>query len=105
MNIINAIYNLVNNPMIEIVSHYSGRNRANNAGDALEEYVKDLFANSFNLSETEKLEKWNEVFSYLGNNSNPPDAMLRGGDAIEIKKLETDSKELALNSSYPKHTL
>ena len=56
-----------------------------------------MFANSFNLSETEKLEKWNEVFSYLGNNSNPPDAMLRGGDAIEIKKLETDSKELALN--------
>ena len=105
MNIINAIYNLVNNPMVEIVSHYSGRNRANNAGDALEEYVKDLFANSYNFSETEKLEKWNEVFSYLGNNSNPPDAMLRGGDAIEIKKLETDSKELALNSSYPKHTL
>lgn len=105
MNIINAIYNLVNNPLVKIVSHYSGRNRANNAGDALEEYVKDLFANSFNLSETEKLEKWNEVFSYLGNNSNPPDVMLRGGDAIEIKKLETDSKELALNSSYPKHTL
>lgn len=105
MNIINAIYNLINNPIVDIVSHYSGRNRANNAGDALEEYVKDLFANSFNLPETEKLEKWNEVFSYLGNNSNPPDAMLRGGDAIEIKKLETNSKEIALNSSYPKHTL
>lgn len=105
MNIINAIYNLVNNPIVEIVSHYSGKNRANNAGDALEEYIKDLFANSFNLSETERLEKWNEVFSYLGNNIRPPDAMLRGGDAIEIKKLETDSKELALNSSYPKHTL
>ncbi len=105
MNIINAIYNLINNPIVDIVSHYSGRNRANNAGDALEEYVKDLFANSFNLPETEKLEKWNEVFSYLGNNSNPPDAMLRGDDAIEIKKLETNSKEIALNSSYPKHTL
>lgn len=105
MNIINAIYNLINNPIVDIVSHYSGRNRANNAGDALEEYVKDLFANSFNLPEIEKLEKWNEVFSYLGNNSNPPDAMLRGGDAIEIKKLETNSKEIALNSSYPKHTL
>ena len=105
MNIINAIYNLVNNPIVEIVSHYSGRNRANNAGDALEEYVKDLFANSFNLPATEKLEKWSEVFSYLGNNSNPPDAILCGGDAIEIKKLENDNKELALNSSYPKHTL
>jgi len=105
MNIINAIYNLVNNPIVEIVSHYSGKNRANNAGDALEEYVKDLFANSFNLPENEKLDRWNKVFSYFGNNSNPPDAMLYGGDAIEIKKLETDNKELALNSSYPKHTL
>lgn len=105
MNIINAIYNLVNNPIVTIVSHYSGKNRANNAGEALEEYIKDLFADSFNLPETKRLEKWSKVFSYLGNNSNPPDVMLRDGDAIEIKKLETDSKELALNSSYPKHTL
>ena len=25
-----------------------------------------------------------ETFCYLGNNSNPPDAMLRNGDAIEV---------------------
>lgn len=104
MNIIDAIYNLVNNPVVQLVEHYNTRNRANNAGDALEEYIKDLFSNSFNMSKTEKLEKWNEVFSHLGNDSNPPDAMLRGGDAIEIKKIEKDTA-LALNSSYPKHTL
>ena len=46
MNIINAIYNLVNNPVVELVSYYLGKNRANNAGDALEEYIKDLFANT-----------------------------------------------------------
>ena len=39
MNIINAIYNLVNNPVVELVSYYQGRNRANNVGDALEEYI------------------------------------------------------------------
>ena len=105
MNIINAIYNLVNNPVIALAEHYKGKNRANNAGVALEEYVKDLFSNSFNMSETQKLEKWNEVFSYLGNDSNPPDAMLKGGDAIEVKKIESDNSALALNSSYPKHTL
>lgn len=105
MNIINAIYNLVNNPVVHLVEHYTARNRANNAGDALEEYIKDLFSNSFDMSETEKLEKWNEVFSYLGNDSNPPDAMLRGGDAIEVKKIESYNSALALNSSYPKHTL
>ncbi len=105
MNIINAIINLVNNPVTHLVDYYQGRNRANNAGDALEEYIKDLFANTFDFSEKERLEKISEVFSYLGNNSNPPDAMIRGGDAIEVKKIESNGSDLALNSSYPKHKL
>lgn len=105
MNIIDAICNMVHNPITELVDYYQGRNRANNAGDALEEYIKDLFANTFNMSISDRLERLNEVFSYLGNNSNPPDAMLRGGDAIEVKKIETNNATLALNSSYPKHTV
>lgn len=105
MNIINAIYNLVNHPVVELVEYYQGRNRANNAEDALEEYVKDLFANSFDMKETERMETLSGVFSYLGNNRNPPDAMIRGGDAIEIKKIENHNASIALNSSYPKHVL
>ncbi|MCD7771456.1 MAG: NgoPII family restriction endonuclease [Oscillospiraceae bacterium] len=105
MNIIDAIINLANHPIIHLVHDYQGRNRANNAGDALEEYTKDLFAGIFDLPEAERLEKINQVFSYLGNNSNPPDAMLRGGDAIEVKKIESEGAALALNSSYPKHTI
>lgn len=104
-NIINAIINLVNNPISHLTNYYQGRNRANNAGDALEEYVKDMFANTFELPEDARLEKISDTFSYLGNNSNPPDAMLRGGDAIEVKKIESFGSALALNSSYPKHTV
>lgn len=103
MNIIDAVIHLVNNPVTHLVEYYQGRNRANNSGDALEEYVKDLFANTFNMNEDYRLEKISEVFSYLGNNSNPPDAMLHGGDAIEVKKIESNNAALALNSSYPKH--
>lgn len=105
MNIIDAIVNIVQNPVTQLVNYYQGRNRANNASDALEEYIKDIFANTFNMPEKERLERMNEVFSYLGNNSNPPDAMLRHGDAIEVKKIQTDNAALALNSSYPKHTV
>ena len=105
MNIINAIINLVNNPVTIVASTYIGRNRANNMGDALEEYVKDLFSGAFGLEESERLRKHSETFSYLGNPSNPPDAMLKGGDAIEVKKIESEGSALALNSSYPKHTL
>ena len=105
MNIIDAIINLVNNHITYLVDYYQGRNRANNAGDALEEYVKDLFANSFEMNPYQKKIRYSEVFSYTGNNSNPPDAMLKGGDAIEIKKIESPDARLALNSSYPKQKL
>lgn len=105
-NIIDAIINLIENPIFEIKTHYIGKNRANNMGDALEEYIKDLFCMTFNENdENIRMIKQNEVFSYLGNNSNPPDIILRGGDAIEVKKIESPNSCLALNSSYPKSKL
>ena len=104
MNIVNAIINIVNNPIIHLKEYYKSNNRAQNMGYALEEYVKDVFAGTFSDDENVRNQKLSEVFSYLGNASNPPDAMLRGGDAIEVKKLEGYSG-IPLNSSYPKHTL
>ncbi len=106
MNIINSIINLVKHPFTELHTHYVSRNRANSMGDALEEYIKDLFCNTFDeTDEVKRIKKISEVFSYLGNNSNPPDGMLKGGDAIEVKKIESVNSALALNSSYPKHKL
>ena len=104
-NLLKAIKLIVENPIIQVKDYYTGRNRANSVGDALENYVKDIFANSFNLSETDRLQKFNEVFSYLGNQNNPPDLMLHNGDAIEIKKVQSPTSALALNSSYPKSKL
>jgi hypothetical protein len=105
VTIVDAIENLVRNPVVMLDEAYVGNNRANNMGDALESYVKDLFAGTFHASKPERVERQAEVFSYLGNNANPPDAMLRGGDAIEVKKIESLNSSLALNSSYPKHTI
>ena len=104
-NVIDAIINLVSRPIINVKSYYQGRNRANNAGDALEEYVKDLFAGTFENSESVRLEKIKKTFSYLGNSSNPPDIILKNGDAIEVKKIESNNAAVALNSSYPKQKL
>lgn len=104
-NIINAIVNLVKHSTLILAEQNGGNNRANDMGTALEDYIKNLFSDSFGLSTKDRLEKWQEVFSYLGNNSNPPDIMLRNGDAIEVKKIQTKGSSLALNSSYPKHTL
>lgn len=100
--IVDAIINLVTNPVVSLNQTYVGRNRANSMGEALEEYVKDLFAGTFGVEEQERIRALGRVFSYLGNQSNPPDAMLRGGDAIEVKKIEGINNGIALNSSYPK---
>lgn len=106
MNILDAIINLVNNPICEIGDLYKGNNRANAMGYSLEEYVKDLFAGTQNeKDENTRMEKRAEVFSYLGNQNNPPDLILKNGDAIEVKKIESSGAALALNSSYPKAKL
>ena len=104
-NVITAIINVVTNPKINLVRHYAANNRANSMGDALEEYTKDIFAGTVDeANEQQRLRKINSVFSYLGNASNPPDSMLKGGDAIEVKKME-GFNALALNSSHPKRVL
>lgn len=104
-NLLIAIKNIVENPITDIIPLYKGSNRANNMGDALEEYVKDIFCDSLNKNNQEKNEIHNQNFSYLGNTSNPPDIIIRDGDAIEVKKIEGLSNDIALNSSYPKNKL
>ena len=86
-NLLIAITNLVKNPITELMSHYRAANRANSMGDALELYIKDLFCNSLNENDiNEKNEIYSEYFSYLGNQNNPPDMIIKQGDAIEVKK-------------------
>lgn len=105
-NVIDAIINLVRNPKIELRSYSESHNRANSMGEMLEEYIKDLFAGTVELKDNYlRTQKLSEVFCYLGNQNNPPDAMLKGGDAIEVKKIESNDSQLALNSSYPKAKL
>lgn len=105
-NIINAICNLVENPVLELKQYALSHNRANNMGESLEEYIKDLFANVPEDASSEVRDALIQgAFSYTGNQNNPPDAMLWGGDAIEVKKIESKGASLALNSSYPKHKL
>jgi len=113
VSILTAIANIVVNPIHELQSIYSSRNRANIMGEALENYIKDAFSgilasNTFlkqQSIEQARLEAYERAFSYQGNQNNPPDVIIRGGDAIEVKKIESAGSSLALNSSYPKAKL
>ena len=77
-------------------------------GDPLEEYVKNMFADTFGVTDPiDRMKSISQTFSYLGNDSTPPDGMLKGGnmgDAIEVKKTNSFGG-IQLNSSHPKSKL
>lgn len=105
-NLLIAIANLAKKPVTNLALIYKSSNRANNMGDPLEFYIKDLFCGSLGVKDTARKNKiYSKFFSYTGNQNNPPDVMLKKGDAIEIKKIESLGSALALNSSYPKNKL
>ncbi|MDD5699777.1 MAG: NgoPII family restriction endonuclease [Candidatus Nanoarchaeia archaeon] len=105
-NILRGILNIVafgNNNLKSYASTYL--NRINAVGEQLEFYIKDALASSFKLSQAQKQAIYSKVFSYLGNQNNPPDMILKNSDAFEIKKIEVPFAALALNSSPPKDIL
>lgn len=105
-NLLKALKNIVDNSVNGLGVDNPSSNRMNQQGIALETYIKDSFCDTFKeLNANKKLEKYSEHFSYLGNQNNPPDIMIRGGDAIEVKKIESLTSGIALNSSYPKNKL
>lgn len=106
-NIVDAIVNLIENSVFDLANrNLKTSNSINVEGDSFEEYIKDLFAGTFDLPDgKERTNILNNVFSYLGNHKNPPDAILRGGDALEMKKISSVSSIIQMNSSFPKSKL
>ena len=112
-NLLKALKNIVENPSNNLVAQYRSLNPKNAMGEALEFYIKDVFCDSLSEEDISKKEILHaEYLSYLGNQNNPPDFMIKNGDAVEVKKHEEKeqiranaSGILALNSSYPKDYL
>lgn len=105
-NILTAISAIISNSLdISKSSKSNGvQNRVNQMGEDFEQYIKNAFADCLGKDERTVKHERNKTFSYLGNIRNPPDAMLRGGDAIEIKKIKTlSTSQLQLNSSHPEN--
>ena len=77
-------------------------NRIQQVGAGLEVFLRDSFCGIPGAITNHK-KNYEKVFSWLGSKNNPPDAMLRSSDAIEIKKHENlKHPNLALNSSPPR---
>lgn len=108
-NVLVALKNLLDLQINDLINFYSGKihNRANNMGDALEYYVKDLFCGTMDIQDFDDKDKaYSTYLSYGGNSNNPPDFIIRKGPAVEVKKIENlNFGRIALNSSYPKDVL
>lgn len=104
-SILTAIKNLASKSDNTIANVTSSRTVANAMGDSLQAYVEKLFiSNADSLSDEQINYEKEKIFSWSGNQNNIPDLIIKGGDAIEIKKIEGVGS-LALNSSYPKQVL
>lgn len=106
-NLLVAIKNIVTNPITNLKEHYNhSSNPANSEGEALENYIKDIFCGTINVTnENQRNEIFSQHFSYLGNHNNPPDMMIRGGDAIKLKvRIDNDSR-IEIYSAHPEDFL
>ena len=108
-NILVALKNILDIENNELIDIYQDtiHNRANNMGDALEFFVKDLFCSSLDVSDFSTRDLiYSKYLSYIGNNNNPPDFIIKKSSAVEVKKIEKLTfGDIALNSSYPKDYL
>lgn len=104
-NVLKAFKNIIDNPHASINPAIISSNRINNVGDALEGYIKDSVVGLLGQSpvvDNERDKLYSQAFSWLGNGGNPPDCIIKNGDAIEIKKIQSINSDIALNSSHPK---
>ncbi len=100
-----AFATLITRTAREVSTNATSHNRMNRMGEGLEDFIKDLYCNSFDLSVEQRMQKHSQTFSWLGNQNNVPDAMIYDGDAIEVKKVENIKNSVQLNSSFPKNKL
>lgn len=83
----------------------SSENRINAAGERFEYYIKDAFAGTHHLKGKEMRKKAYAELFFEGDVNHPPDILLYGGDAFEIKKIRNPANNLELNSSPPRDRL
>ncbi|MGD2066623.1 MAG: NgoPII family restriction endonuclease [Candidatus Bathyarchaeota archaeon] len=107
-NILTAIKNISDfktNNMREYFGDYAG-SQIKTVRQQMEYYVKDAITGSFkSVKDRKPTDRYNGIFSYIGNKNKPPDMIIQGGDAIVIKTVKTYKGSFTINNSPPKDRL
>ncbi|MDD4431358.1 MAG: NgoPII family restriction endonuclease [Bacteroidales bacterium] len=107
-NLLSGIYNIVHSHNTSVREEAPTYNiRINSVGEKLEYFIKDAIAGTSSKTNSETDIIYSETYSWLGSQNNPPDLIIKNGDAFEVKKVESvrGGGSLALNSSHPKDKL
>ena len=100
VNIINAINNLYTFGSKVSSDTPIAHNLIQAQGEPLEKTIKKIFLDHIPDTLTNKNKHY---FSYQGSANNPPDLKLKGGDIVEIKKIQSHTTpSISLNSSWPR---
>jgi hypothetical protein len=73
-------------------------------GKPFEIFAKNMFAQCLGALSSHVDAAWERTFSWRGSANHPPDFMIRGGDAVEVKT-HKGIGQIQLNSSPPKRKL
>ena len=100
-NSLRALINLIERSDFKVRGTNLSGNRMNSQGISFEDYIEAIFCGRNSYEDT---------FAFKGDANHPPDFILKGGDAIEVKKHEsgrtsTTKSDIALNSSHPRSYL
>lgn len=115
MNILDLLFKISDLNTFTTQNVTTGSNRINIVGVGLEVFIRETMSGSIKVDTEKKSEKELElikkekekidekVFSFTGEKNGMPDLMLRGGPALEIKKIGIkNNSSIQLNSSHPK---
>lgn len=80
------------------------RGSLGSTGKPFEIFAKNMFAGCLGALPAKVDDAWKRTFSWLGSLNAPPDFMVWGGDAVEVKQ-QGGVGQIALNSSPPKQVL
>lgn len=104
-NTLRALIHIHQTASVAVTPVTGGSNSMTDVGEGLENYVKKAYAECLQEQKKALCKKAIEkAFSYTGGQNNPPDGMLQGGDALEVKKSDSGA-QIQLNSSFPKKKL
>jgi hypothetical protein len=106
-NILTAIKNISdfkNNNMRSYYKEYTTQIKT--VREQMAYYVKDAISGSFKSAKDKKpKERYDGVFSYLGNKNKPPDMIVTDSDALIIKTIKTIKGSLTITNTPPKDRL